>query len=422
MTDAPAAATQDRLFLARQPILDANETLIGYELLFRDSADNRAPAAGPGMATASVVCKAFAELGLAGALEGYKAFIIADAEFLRHEAIDALPPERIVFELDAGLAGDAQLVARCLELARRGYALCLTGLADPGAVPAALLGQSMFVKLNVRDADRAALQRLLALPADVRPILIASHVETHEDRQRALELGFRYFQGYYFAKPTLVQGRKIDTSTQALIRIVNLINRDADAKEIEQAFKGEAPLTLKLLRLTNSVGMGLRVRISSVQQAVNIVGRRQLQRWLQLLLFSRQGGNGDVARNPLMQLAALKGSFMERLARLLAPRQSGLSDQAFLAGMMSLMPAALGVPMIEILEQIAVVPQLRQALLERQGELGALLDLADSYDNDDPAGAERALARLEGRIGRDALHQCLAEAIAWAQSLGVEAN
>lgn len=422
MTDAHAAAPLDRLFLARQPILDDHETLIGYELLFRDSADNCAPAAGPGMATASVVCQVFTELGLAGALEGYKAFIIADAEFLRHESIDALPADRIVLEVDAALAGDAQFVARCIELGQRGYAFCLTNLADPDAVPPALLKQAMFVKLSVKNVDRTVLEKLLALPADARPILIASHVETRDERQHALALGFRFFQGYYFAKPTLVQGKKIDSSLQGLVRIVNLINRDADANEIEQAFKGEASLTLKLLRLTNSVGMGLRVRIASVRQAVNVIGRRQILRWLQLLLFSQQGSAGDLARNPLMQLAAFKGNFMERLARQLAPRQAGFSDLAFLAGMMSLMPAALGMPMAEILDQIAVVPQLRQALLEREGELGALLDLTDSYDNDDPAGADRALARLDRRIGREVLHQSLAESIAWVQSLGVEAN
>jgi EAL and modified HD-GYP domain-containing signal transduction protein len=180
-------------------------------------------------------------------------------------------------------------------------------------------------------------------------------------------------------------------------------------------------MTMKLLRLTNSVGVGLRVRIGSVRQAINVIGRRHIQRWLQLLLFSRNG-EADIARNPLMQLAALKGNFMERLARRCYPQQSALHDQAFLAGLMSLMPAALGVPMEEILEQLAMAPALRQALLTRAGELGALLELTERYDDEDIEGVENALSMIGHRIGREVLNQCLAESIAWVQTLAMEAG
>jgi EAL and modified HD-GYP domain-containing signal transduction protein len=123
-----------------------------------------------------------------------------------------------------------------------------------------------------------------------------------------------------------------------------------------------------------------------------------------------------------MQLAALKGNFMERLARRCYPQQSALHDQAFLAGLMSLMPAALGVPMEEILEQLAMAPALRQALLTRAGELGALLELTERYDDEDIEGVENALSMIGHRIGREVLNQCLAESIAWVQTLAMEAG
>lgn len=423
MTDAAAATSLDRLFVGRQPILDANDGLIGYELLFRDSADNRAPEMAPGMATANVVCKAFTDLGLAGTLEGYKAFIIADAEFLGNEAIEALPPEGVVFEVDARLADDPAVVARCLDLESRKYSFCLIDPVEPGAALSALIKHAMFVKLNIKTFAEGILKQLLALPVGERPILIASHVETKAERERAASLGFQFFQGYYFAEPTLVEGRKLDPATHGLIRIINLINQDVELPVLEQAFKAEAALTVKLLRLTNSVGVGLRTRIGSVRQAINIIGRRPIQRWLQLLLYSQHGGGDhDFERNPLMQFAALKGNFMERLAQRCYPHQVAVSDQSFLAGLMSPMPAALGMPMQEILDQIAVAPQLRQALLERQGDVGLLLELTDCYDNDDPAGADRVLSLLGHRIGREVLNQCLAESIAWVRSLAVEAG
>lgn len=419
----PPAEALDRLFIGRQPILDANDALIGYELLFRDSAENRASTINPGMATADVVCKAYTDLGLTGTLQGYKAFIIVDAEFLGHDAIEALPADGVVFELDGRLAADTGILARCRDLTERKYAFCLINPIACEETLADLLGLATFVKLNIKALDDAMLRRIAALPVGERPILIASHVESKAERERAGTLGFQFFQGYYFAEPTLVEGRKLDPAAHGLIHIMNLINQDAELPALEQAFKSEAALTVKLLRLTNSVGVGLRTRISSVRQAINLIGRRPILRWLQLLLYSQPGGkDAEFERNPLMQLAALKGNFMERLAQRCYPHQVAVSDQAFLAGLMSLMPAALGMPMQEILDQIAVSPQLRQALLERTGEIGLLLELTDCYDNDDPAGAERALANLGHRINREVLNQCLADAIAWVRSLAVEAE
>ena len=419
MTDAAPATSLDRLFLGRQPILDANEVLIGYELLFRNSAVNAAPAVEPGFATADVICKAFTEFGLANALAGHKAFVIADAEFLRHESLEMLPPDSVVFEISPSLADEPALIDHCAALCRQGFSFCLCydSAIDENVVR--LFNLVTFVKINLKELDDATVKTLLNPPVEHKPVPIASHIETQADHQRARDLGFHFFQGYYFAKPTLVEGKKVDPATQGLLRIINLLNHDAELNEIEQAFKNEAALTIKLLRLTNSVGIGLRVRIGSVRQAISIIGRRHIQRWLQLLLYSQQG-NADIECNPLMQLAALKGNFMERLARRCYPQQAALHDHAFLAGLMSLMPALFGMAMEDILEQLAVAPPLRQALLMRAGELGMLLNLTETFDNEDLGGVERVLAQLGHRIGQEVLNQCLVESIAWVQSLSVE--
>ncbi len=421
MTVPAPSVSLDRLFLGRQPILNDTQALIGYALLFRDSTENHAPTAVPGVATADVVCKAFAELGLAGALGGHKAFIIADAEFLQAEVVELLPPDSVVFEIDAALANDPAVLSRAELLSKNGYALCVSNLVELTEAVLPLLKQAMFVKLNISALSDEILRPLLALPADFCPLAIASHVETRADHDRALALGFQFFQGYYFAEPTLVEGKKLDPAAQGLARIINLLNHEAELSEIEQAFKSEAALTLKLLRLTNSAGVGLRVRIASVRQAVNLIGRRHIQRWLQLLLFSHNGGAGDIECNPLMQLSALKGAFMERLAQRCYPNQTTLPEIAFLAGLMSLMPSAFGMPMADILEQISVVPELRFALLAREGDLGQLLELTDRYDNDDPVGADAVLQQLGYRITHETLNQCLVDSIAWVQSLAVEA-
>lgn len=408
----------DQLFLGRQPILDASGALIGYELLFRDSNN----AVTPAVAAADVVCKAFAELDLANALSGNKAFLIADAAFLHHEAIETLSAEQVVFEVPAAQLRDAVLMERCLMLIERGYAFCLRDPAELDETALLFLRQSMFMKLNIKELPEETLTQFLNLPADFRPLAIAHHVDTVADHAHAKALGFQFFQGYYFAEPTIVEGKKLDPASQGLIRIINLIHADADSGEIEQAFKTETALTVKLLRLTNSVGVGLRVHISSVKQAINVIGRRHIQRWLQLLLYSNHGAGDAFERNPLMQLAALKGRFMESLAGYAQPRNKELAEQAFLVGMMSLMPAALGMPLEAILEQVDIAAPLRDALLTHEGDLGQLLSLTECFDNEDMAGTQTALGKMGPSVSLELMNRCLADSIAWVQALATQAE
>ena len=146
-----------------------------------------------------------------------------------------------------------------------------------------------------------------------------------------------------------------------------------------------------------------------------MVGLRQLLRWLQLLLFYRPGTPAN--RNPLLQLAALRGRLMELVAEVIHPSRKDLQDLAFITGLMSLMPAALGLPMTDILGQIAVAPDARRALSRREGELGLLLELIERYDDNDVAGTADLLNRSGGRLTLDDLGGLLAKAIAWVQQL-----
>jgi EAL and modified HD-GYP domain-containing signal transduction protein len=158
-----------------------------------------------------------------------------------------------------------------------------------------------------------------------------------------------------------------------------------------------------------------------VRHAITLLGRRQLQRWLQLLLFS-QGAHVDLAHNPLLQLAALRGRFMELLAEKLHPGQRELRDPAFITGLMSVVPAALGMSMTDVLAQIAVGNDVRLALTHREGTLGSLFALIEHYDDNDIAGTQTLLARYGTRGTLGLLGEILAEALVWVQQLGVDAN
>ena len=395
--------------LSRQPILDVKEELVGYELTLQAT-----PAINAASRAAALVCAAYAELGIRSALGRNTAFLRVDQDFLHGEAIEALPADAVVLELVMDSAPDEQTLARCRALRDRHYSLALADYQGLDEHSRPLLTLVDVIKIDTRARDEAAL-RELAGPLVRLPLkLLAEGVETREAMERCRSIGFQLFQGRYFAKPEIVSGRRLSASQASLIRLSNLAGHDADTSRIEEEFKRETALAVSLLRIVNSVGFGIARNVSTIRHAITLLGRRQLQRWLQLLLMDPAGKTHDASRSPLLQVAALRGRMMELLVGHAHPGDRVLADLGFITGIMSMMPAALGLPMQEILEQISLEPEVTQALTSHQGTLGKTLDLLECYDNEDGDGCIRILAELAGLgIDHNRLNVCLAEALRW---------
>ncbi len=412
---SPRASLRE-VYLGRQPILDKDQGLAGYELLFRTSTNQQDTFDDPRGATADVVCSAFAQLGLPDVLGRVRAFINVDATFLAADVIELLPKDMVVFEVTADTLKDTAAAERCRHLKEIGYEFAIVGLSTIDDSLRPLLALASFLKIEVNKLSPDQLQSVASELRTTRRPLIAACVESQPQMELCSLLGFTLFQGYYFAKPDIIEGRILDASTHSIFRLIQLITDDAELDQIEKAFRTEPALVVNLLRLTNSVGVGARSRISSVRHAVTVIGRRQLQRWLQLLLFSH-GANVDLSHNPLMQYAALRGRFMELLIDRLHRERRDLRDAAFITGLMSVMPAALGMSMTDILTQIAVDNDVRLALSRREGTLGHLLVVLDRYDANDIPGLIDALARYGGDVHMGLLVEILTEAMAWVQQL-----
>jgi EAL and modified HD-GYP domain-containing signal transduction protein len=416
--------TRDELrevFIGRQPILDKSQALIGYELLFRATTENLAHPANAAAATADVVCKAFAELGMANVFGQVRAFIKIDAEFATSDFIELLPKDMVALEVDATSFLDPRLLERCMDLKQRGYAFTLSGVTDINDSLWPLIELATWIKLNLDAVPPEKLQTVTRSLATTHRSLIAAHVESQSQMELCRLLGFDLFQGFYFARPVVVEGRKLDASTAGLLRLTKLLAEEADLARLDEAFRVEPALVINLLRLTNSVGVGMRMRITSVRHAITALGRNQLQRWLHLLIFNR-GAAMDFERNPLLQLAALRGRFMELLVDRLHAGDSQLRDPAFLTGLMSVVPAALHMSMTDVLAQIAVDNEVRLALSHQQGPLGALLKLIETYDANDIAALRTQLAAFGENTPMLLLGEILAEALLWVQKLGTEAR
>lgn len=403
-------------FLTRQPVVDQQEALIGYELKFRSGVD-ALNANNDRSAAAALVCAAYAELGVRSALGDGRAFICIDVDFLHDDAIELLPADGVVIELILDAAPDELTLTRCRTLRERGYSLALAGYSGLDARSTPLLAMLDLIKIDIGERDEATLNSLAGALLRLPLKLIAQGVNTRDQFETCRRIGFQRFQGRFFTEPKIISGRRLSASQSGLIRLINLASRDADTLAIEAAFKSEPALILNLLRLVNSVGIGGShhgEKISSLRHAIALLGRRQLQRWLHLLLMTPNGGTADLSHSSLLQVAALRGRMMELLVAQCSPRDRKLADLAFITGIMTMMPAALGLSINEILEQIALEPEVVQALCSHEGALGQTLALLECFDNEDTSGCDALLEKVcAGVINRATLNTCLTDALRW---------
>ena len=417
MSDGSSDAAEN-VFLARQPILDRSERQVGYELLFRSGHHDDARVVDGRAATAHVISHAFTHLSISAVLGPYRAFINVDRDFLHDEALRLMPPNKVVIEVLEGSLVTPQVVERCAALKAEGYTLALDDFSRITADYEPLLPLASIIKVDITLVAPADLPGLVA---DLRPLadsLLAEKVETREDYVRCRELGFDLFQGYYFCRPVVISGRKLQASQLATLKLVSMLAHDAETNELERALKEDAALSVSMLRLVNSVAMRTRTTISSLRQAIVILGRQQFARWLQLLLFADPARPGA---NPLLTMAATRGRLAELIAERASPADRRMKDSAYMAGVLSLTPTLLGRPLEDVLPLLRLAAPLEDALLNGKGVLGAILAMCAALESGIPEELEEAHARLASLSAGD-LNSCHGEAIAWANQIGQEAD
>lgn len=317
-------------FVGRQSILDRNLELTGFELLFRSGQKNSAHFRNNVTATASVINHTFSELGFQTVLGKYRGFINVDAQMLMDDTIELLPREQVVFELLETIDIDAVVVERCKHLKSLGYMLALDDFNRYSSKIEPLRGCVDIIKVDLQLCGQEDLGEIITHIRSWPVKLLAEKVDNPAEAKKCMDLGFHLFQGYHFAKPLIITGKRFSHSELALIRLFNLVVSDVGTAEIEQVFKQHPDLSFNLLRLTNSVAAGTLTRITSVGNAITVLGRRQLQRWLQLLIYTKDG-HASVS-TPLLQLAATRGRGMELLVQYLDNNTRELEDYAFMVG------------------------------------------------------------------------------------------
>lgn len=391
IADASSADARPRylavrdFFLARQPILNRNQDLIGYELLFRNAASGPANIIDDLSATAAVIAHT-SHLGIEKVIGETIGFVNVDAAVLMSDIFQVLPREKVVLEIVETMKVTPGILLRIRELVNAGFRFALDDVVADSEDVQQLMPMMDIIKVDLCDMS---LPSLLALTPKFKlsgKRLLAEKVETHAQFQTCLDLGFDYFQGYYFAKPVILTGKKLSPSQCAILELMRLIIADADNAAIEETIKRDVSLGWNLLRLVNTAGIGARHRIDSLSKALQVLGREQLRRWLQIMLYAEPNRKRS-SMAPLLSMASSRGKLLELLTAAAHPGKQHLADTAFTVGIMSLMDTLFSLPMADILAEISVTDDVSNALLHRQGYFGTILSLAECLENMEENGA-----------------------------------
>lgn len=365
------------IFVARQPIFDAREQVVGYELLYRGNGEaQHAAGANPHAMSTQVLVNAFLGIGIREMTGTAPGFVNFTREQLLDDLWQLLDPTTVVVELLGGMALDDEVLSACERLVAGGYRFAIDAERyDPSLDR--VLALHPIVKVDVLDRPVDELTETVGQLRARGVQTLAERVETVEMRDECLLLGFELFQGYFFSRPETITKKEPAVGQLAILRLLNQL-RDPAVRdiELEQSFGSDLTLCYKLLRLVNSAASGSR-GIESIGHAVRLIGRVSLHRWLALLLVSSLAEEGG-ARVELAAQAMTRARLCELLLTHGRPQRD--HGPGFMVGLFSLLDVMMRMPMQDIVGRVELAPEVRSALVERDGPLAGALFMVEAYE------------------------------------------
>lgn len=396
-------------FLARQAILNTERAVYGYELLFRSGPENAFPQHQSDLASISATDNLFL-IGIERLTQGRRAFINCTREFLVRGYFDLLPKESVVVEILESVFPDEKVIAACQRLKQAGYLIALDDFRDePEWQP--LVSIADFIKVDVLATDPGEQLRLAKQFARTPVRLVAEKVETYEDFQRTLGWGYNYFQGYFFCRPQMLSHHDIPASKLHYLRVLQAANKpQIDLNEIAEHIKAEASLSYRLLRYLNSPFFFLAAEVRSIPHALKLLGLRGVRKWVSLVAVACMA---DGKPEELIALPLIRARFCE----LMAPKAglAGVSNDLFLLGLFSAMDAILDMKMEDVLQEVAIAQEIRDALLGKRNSLRDVFDIAMLYEKGSWEAIDEAAARL--RVNEQVIPSLFLNSVEWARQL-----
>jgi len=374
-------------FIARQPIFDKRLRVFAYELLFRGGPQNMFRAAEH--AAPSVITDSITLFDLQMLTGKARAFVNVDELALRLDAVRLLPADRIVVEILETVQPNEENVRLCRELREAGYILALDDFVDaPGMVP--LVQLAHFLKVDFQLLDEKGRAEIATKYGGNNISLLAEKVETESELSEARRLGFGYFQGYFFCRPSMIETRDIPGNRLIHLRLLTTVAApQLDYVATEELLKQEPSLSYRLLRYLNSLVLGLRGEVRSVREALARLGEEEFRRWVSIFAIVAMSSGKPPE---LIRTALTRAYFCEEFSG-----AAGLAEQRatlFLMGLLSITDALLDKPIAEVLRTLPVAHEVKEALNGEQNRFHEVYELLLSFEHANWSQLAALVARL----------------------------
>ncbi|MCJ8293802.1 MAG: HDOD domain-containing protein [Colwellia sp.] len=395
-------------YAARQPILDKSKKLFAYELLFRDSIDNVFPDIDGDEATSKMIEASQFNMGISDFTGNKAAFINFTLETMEKGYPEMLTPDEVVVEILETVKPGKKLLALCKDLHTKGYTLALDDYEHKN-VWAHFYPFIKIIKIDIQQSSIDDIKEVLIAIKDHPHIkMLAEKVETYEEYDQMLQLGFDYFQGYFFAKPEMIKTKTLSPSQMAMAELLYETSKtDLDLNSITSVFERDVSLSYKLLRYANSAIFKRRSEVSTIKQALVILGSGELKRFIGLMFA--------VTANPdkpseLINLAMTRAKFCELVARDINSQLD--VSIAFLTGLLSMIDAILDEEMATVLEKLPLSQDIKEPLLTKKGVMAAIIKLVEFIERAQWDKTTLVMEKL--KLDKDKVVEHYNQAVAWA--------
>lgn len=371
------------IFIGRQPIFDKEGKCVSYELLYRGTLESsEAVFSDNANATARVIVNLIHNIGLSSIIGNKIGYINIDESIILSDVFLSLPKSKFVFEILEYTKVSPEVIEKVRHLHELGYRFALDDFSCKNENIEYF--KMLFPYVDVVKIDLLAMDGMeveeIASKFNEYPIkLLAEKVENFEIFERCKNSGFDLFQGFFFEKPSIIQGIKIEPSVVHAIDIINMLHTTTDMNLISEKFSFYPELTFNLLRYINSAEFFFRQEVTSIKQILNLLGPSRLRSWLGLFLYS--GSREEMFQEAIVDAAKFRANMMRELVIELGKPK--LADEAFLTGSLSLIDTYLHIEMGEIIKKIHLDQLIIDALLKREGHFGKLLLITEKLEKTD---------------------------------------
>ncbi len=389
------------LFLARQPIYDRKLDVYAYELLYRAADEANAPAGIGDQATYTVLMNALTEIGLDDLVGPHYAFINLTRGFVVGDNPLPFSGNKIVVEVLEDIAADAEVIAGVKRLLAQGYMVALDDFIYDESLRE-LVELADLIKIDIMALDRTQLHEHVELLKKFDVKLLAEKVETQEEYELCKELGFDYFQGYFFCKPKILTRKRVPANQLAVMQLLSkLQDTEVDIEALGEVIGHDVSMSYRLLRYVNSAAFSLPKKVESLRHAVVFMGLKAVKEMVMVLVMS--GANDKP--HELLVTSLVRAKMCELMADSCSPANK---EGCFVVGLFSVLDALLDMDMTELLKSLSLSDEISQALLQREGVAGEVLAAVIAYEQ-----GQWDLPVME-KFEKEHLNQSYFAALSWA--------